>query len=123
MPNYWLVGAMWDGQVDQYEIFLRRGYWVLGWEDDEQPEQARLRDQIQPNDRIAIKRMLGQGAHNIEIRALGIVKEVDQEDKRVYVDWVVPRVEHRHVHSRGCFSAIHGPYPDNDDWIREIFHI
>lgn len=86
MSNYWVVGAMWGGQDDQSEKFIRRGYWFLGWDDKDQSSQANLRDQIQPGDRIAIKKMLGQGSPNISIRALGVVKEIDEEDKRVYVD-------------------------------------
>ena len=89
MANYWVVGAMWGGQEDQSEKFIRRGYWFLGWDEADQPAQAILRDQIKPGDRIAIKRMLGQGSKYIAIRALGEVKEIDEEDKRVYVDWIV----------------------------------
>lgn len=122
MPNYWVVGAMWYGQDDQSEIFIRRGYWFLGWSHAEQPTQAALRDQIQPGDRIAIKRMLGQGSPNIEIRALGIVKEIDPEDKRVYVHWAVTGLN-REVAARGCFASIHGPFAADDDWTRIVFQL
>ena len=84
MTQYWMVGAMWGGHEDQSEVFIRRGYWFLGWSDEEQPTQAALRDKILPGDRIAIKRMLGQGSPNIEVRALGTVKEIDHDDKRVW---------------------------------------
>lgn len=122
MNNYWVVGAMWGGRDDQSEIFIRRGYWFLGWDDNDQPAQAKLRDQIKAGDRIAIKRMLGQGSPNIAIRALGVVKEIDDEDKRVYVDWFVKGLE-REVPSRGAYKSIHGPYTENDDWVKEVFHI
>ena len=65
---------------------------------------------MRPGDRIAIKRMLGQGSPNIAIRALGVIKEIDdehQENKRVYVDWFVKDLE-REVPGNGCFAAIHG---------------
>jgi hypothetical protein len=74
MSDYWVVGAMWGGHDDQSEVFIRRGYWLLGWSDQEQPAQAELRDRIKPDDRIAIKRMLGQGSTEIEIRALGVAR-------------------------------------------------
>jgi len=122
MANYWVVGAMWNGRDDQLETFYRRGYWFLGWDDADQPKQAALRDQMRPGDRIAIKRMLGQGSANIAIRALGIIKEIDQEDKRVYVDWLVKGLE-REVPARGAFDAIHGPYTGDDKWVREAFCI
>ena len=120
--NYWVVGATWGGQIDQSEKFIRRGYWFLGWEDDEQPNQANLRDQIKPGDRIAIKKMLGQGSPNIEIKALGEVKEVDEDDKRVYISWFIKDMC-REVPSRGAYASIHGPFNENDDWVKEVFHI
>lgn len=120
--NYWVVGATWGGQVDQSDKFVRRGYWFLGWEDDEQPNQAKLRDQIKPGDRIAIKKMLGQGSVNIEIKALGEVKEIDEDDKRVYISWFVKDM-HRKVPSRGAYASIHGPFTENDEWVKEVFHI
>lgn len=122
MPQYWVVGAMWGGHDDQTDIFVRRGYWFLGWTEKEQPAQTTLRDQIQPGDRIAIKRMLGQGSSNIEIRALGIVKEIDAIDKRVYVHWAVSDLQ-RQVASRGCFKSIHGPFLADDQWTRLVFQL
>ena len=122
MSNYWIVGAMWGGHDDQSEIFIRRGYWFLGWSDEEQPMQAALRDQIQPGDRIAIKRMLGQGSPNIEIRALGTVKEIDPDDKRIYIHWAISGLQ-REVPSKGCFASIHGPFPAGDEWTRLVFQL
>lgn len=122
MTQYWVVGAMWGGQDDQSEKFIRRGYWFLGWDHDEQPAQARLRDQMKPGDRIAIKRMLGRGSPNIAVRALGVITEIDQDDKRVYVDWFVKGLE-REVPSRGAYNSIHGPYTADDPWVKEVFHI
>ena len=122
MPQYWVVGAMWAGHEDQSEIFIRRGYWYLGWRDDEQPAQAVLRDQIRPGDRIAIKRMLGKGSPNIEIRALGTVKEIDTTDKRVYVHWAVAGMQ-RQVPAKGCFASIHGPFPAEDTWTHLVFQL
>ncbi len=121
MANYWVVGAMFD-KDDQEEFFIRRGYWRLGWLDDEQPSQAKLRDQIKPGDRIAIKRMLGQASPDIMIRALGVVKEIDKEDKRVYVDWLLSGLQ-RKVQSKGAYKSIHGPYVEDDSWVKEAFCI
>jgi len=124
MPQYWVVGAMWGGHEDQSDVFLRRGYWFLGYDDQDQPDQAVRRDQIQPGDRIAIKRMLGQGSPNIEIRAIGIVREIDPDDKRVYVDWALDlRNENRIVSSKGCYKSVHGPFPSDEPWTNEVFRI
>jgi hypothetical protein len=121
MSNYWVVGAMWEnGSVDQMEVFIRRGYWILGWNDADQPAQAKLRDQIKPGDRIAIKRMLGHGSSNIEIRAIGVVSEVDPDDKRVYVHWLVKDLS-RLLPSRGFYKSIHGPLKQSEAWVRQAF--
>jgi hypothetical protein len=122
MPKYWVVGASWGGRDDQTELFLRRGYWYFGWSDEEQPHMAKLREQIEPGDRIAIKQMLGQGSPNIKIKALGIVREVDKDDKRVYVNWLLANLN-REVPGKGCFGSIHGPFSEEDDWVKEVFHI
>lgn len=122
MSQYWVVGAMWGGTDDQIEVFIRRGYWQLGWPREEKPSQIALFDKIQPGDRIAIKRMLGQRASNIEIRALGVVKETDAEDQRAYVHWAISGLQ-RQVPARGCFASIHGPFDADDDWTRQVFQL
>jgi hypothetical protein len=50
------------------------------------------------------------------------VKEVDPQDKRVYVDWVL-RDMNRVVPSKGCYKSIHGPFPTTDAWTNEVFRI
>ncbi len=119
MANYWVVGANFSGD-DMFDVFTRRGYWFLGWNDEEQPSQAAARDQIKVGDRIAIKKMLGQGSPNIEIRAIGIVTEIDLYDKRVYIHWANTDLQ-REVASKGCFASIHGPFAADDDWTRKVF--
>src|SRR5262245_58335648 len=120
MVNYCVVGAMWGGRDDQFETFVRRGNWFLGYGDADQPSQTARRDQIRQGDRIAIKRMRGRGSTTIEIRALGIVTEVDPNDKRVYVRWLAPDVKRR-VPARGCFKSIHGPFTLEDPWTGRVF--
>jgi hypothetical protein len=122
MPQYWVVGATWGGQDDQAPKFIRRGYWLLGWSDEDAPDQAQRRDQVRAGDRIAIKRMIGKGSNQIRITALGIVTEVDDEDKCVYVKWVASDLD-RLVESRGCFKSIHGPFDADDPWTREVFFL
>ena len=120
LPQYWVVGASWGGREDKYEEFIREGYWLLGWADDEKPGLAALRDRIQPGDHIAIKKI---STHpTIEIRALGIVKRIDPEDHRVYVRWAETDLHHR-VHSRGCYSSIHKPCDPDEEWTREVFRL
>jgi hypothetical protein len=120
--KYWVVGANWEGD-DQAEAFFKRGYWVLGWSDKDQPGKAAQRQKMKPGDRIAVKSMRGQGASTITIKGLGIIKEVG-EDKRVYVDWFLKNME-REVPSHGCLASIHGPYSVKADqaWLGQVFRI
>lgn len=118
MPQYWVVGASWGGREDQYEEFIREGYWLLGWSKDEQPSQAARRDSIKPGDHIAIKKRSKNP--NIEIRALGVVKRVDRRTLRVHVRWEETDLG-REVFSKGCYQSIHGPFDPDDAWTQEVF--
>jgi hypothetical protein len=115
VPQYWVVGATW-GKDDQFERFIQEGYWLLGWDNEEQPDQAKRRDQIRSGDRIAIKR---RNRSVIRIRAIGVVERHDLSNNRVYCNWLLTNLEHE-VRSRGCFKSIHGPFSE-DDWIEEVF--
>lgn len=121
--QYWLVGANWEGD-DKYGTFIDRGYWEMGYYDKDKPEYAELRSQMQEGDRIAIKSMLGKGASEIKIRAIGIIKEVDGDDGRVYVKWMLKGMK-RKVPSKGCYGTIHGPYSsvDDSDWVGQVFRL
>jgi len=121
--KYWVVGATW-GEDDMYGTFIDRGYWEMGYDEKEKPEYAELRAQITEGDRIAIKSMLGQGSSDIKIRAIGIVKEIDGDDGRVYVKWLL-RGMRRKVPSKGCYRTIHGPYlvKNDSEWIGKVFRI
>jgi predicted HNH restriction endonuclease len=121
-PQHWVVGAMWGGRDDQFEVFIREGYWLLGWDDDDQPIQTSRRDQIRPGDRIAIKKRSAGNKSKIEIRAIGLVTRIDPKSHQVYVRWVVSDLHHE-VPSRGCFASIHGPFSGDEDWTRRTFQL
>ena len=119
MTNYWVVGATWDEDY-QDQRFVREGMWMLGWEDGPQPKKA---FQIQPGDRIAIKRMKGKAQTGIRILHLGIVKGVvTLELNKVVctVDWVATNLDRDIAEGRGCYQSIHGPF-EHDPWIQEVF--
>lgn len=126
--QYFLGGAMWDGIDDQYSNFIRRGFWQLGWgpKDDQYAPIIKQMEQIRPGDRIAIKKRLGQGSSEIQIRAIGVIKDVDFTRGIVYVDWKLTGMK-RKVHSRGCYATLHGPYtrqkndPETTEWLEKIF--
>lgn len=116
--QYWLVGANWGGE-DQFDKFIRRGNWEIGYKDEDQPSFAALRERMRQGDRVALKRGIGPGSPNIEVRALGVIKEVSV-DGRVYINWLVVDLA-RKVPSKGCYKTIHGPFLFEDSWTREVF--
>ena len=120
--NYWVVGASWCGTEHQDERFTDQRFWMLGWEDGNQPEKAA---QINIGDRIAIKRMKGKGQVGIRIMHIGIVKGVILDTNKVIctVDWCATNLDRNVEESKGCFKSIHGPYTMEKDgnWIREVF--
>jgi hypothetical protein len=122
---YWVVGAMFGGNEDYLPVFLRRGYWYC-WDPRHNidiPSEVETRfPQIRTGDRIAVKRMLGRGSSEIEIRALGIVTDVDPAEWRVYVNWVVTGLARR-VPIHGCAGSLHGPFQADDGWTREVFQL
>jgi hypothetical protein len=118
MPNYWLVGATIEGE-NHLDAFLRRGHWYMV---NEKPHETEKRKQIMSGDRIAIKRMIGPGMPDIEIRALGIVMENDLDEECVYVNWVVKELQRR-VSSQGAYATIHGPFAEDDEWTRQAFQL
>lgn len=127
--KYWVVGAMFGGSDVVFDAFIRRGYWYC-WEPkaniSNEPSIVRQQDkvrQIEPGDRIAIKKMLGQGASEIEIRSIGIVEDVDHNEWRIYVKWVeiFSKSKRRLVPIKGAAASIHGPYEYEDSWIQQIF--
>ena len=122
--NYWVVGAMFGGRkdMDQLERFIGDGCWEYGYEPGEQLVQERRFREIKVNDRIAIKRRLGKGSKQIEIRAIGIVTGIEPGKTRVSVKWLVTEMN-RIVQSHGAIATIHGPFASGDPWTNQVFSI
>ena len=124
--QYFLVGASFDN-VDQTPTCLLRGTWEMGYSRKEQPAQYAIIDQMQVDDRIAIKRMIGGPNNNkMLIKAIGVIKDLDYELGIAYVHWAHP--EHqgkRTVAIGGCLKTVHGPYTivKDRDWLNEIFRL
>jgi len=133
--NYWVVGAMWGGSDDVLPTFLERGYWYC-WDISEKPDtssgegnsiknQQERFSQIVKGDRIAVKKLLGRGSAEMEIRAIGIVKDIDLKEWRVYIDWLPisqsGKEINRRVSLKGCTASIHGPFQYADPWVQEVF--
>lgn len=126
MPNYWVVGAMFGGKEDQYKKFIEQGYWFC-WDPKlacrQAPTFVESRFlQIKSDDRIAVKKLLGRGSNEIEIRAIGTVKDVDLKEWRVYVDWTLKDIK-RKVPLHGCAASLHGPFRADDEWVQRVFQI
>lgn len=119
MLNYWVVGASWGGTDHQDHRFVKEGFWMLGWEEGAQPERAK---EMKAGDRIAIKRMKGQGQTGIRVLHLGIIRGIILDTNKIIctVDWIATDLNRNIEESRGCFQSIHGPFP-HDSWIEKIF--
>lgn len=122
--NYWVVGATF-GKKDMYKEFIENNFWYMGWEhyqsDTHKIDQFFNRiGKIKENDRIAIKRLKGQGQKDIKIMAIGIVKKVVKEV--IFVDWLVTEVD-REVPINGCVGTIYGPFSFDDSWTNKVFSI
>lgn len=92
---------------------------MLGWEKGAQPEKAA---EMKAGDRIAIKRMKGQGQTGIRILHLGVIQDVILETSKIIctVDWVAKDLNRDIPESRGAFKSIHGPY-SKDAWVEQVF--
>lgn len=122
MGNYWVVGASWGGTEHQDQRFVEEGFWMLGWKESDQPAQYAKAEQIQVGDRIAIKRMKGQGQTGIRIFHIGVIRGVILDANKIVctVDWAATDLRRDIEESRGCFKSIHGPF-QKDEWIEGVF--
>ena len=106
MANYWVVGATVSDQ-DMSADFITRGFWF----GDREDAQDTI-NQIAPGDRIAIKSMLGRGATEVLVKAIGLVTHAQQFNaiqnfRFFYVDWLDLRTENRRVPFSGFGRTIH----------------
>lgn len=122
MARYWVVGASEGGGGHKDKKFVQEGYWMLGWSKKDQPAQYDKASEMQVGDRIAIKRMKGQGQTGIRIFHLGVIRGVILEVNKVIctVDWVATDLNRDIEESRGCFKSIHGPF-HKDEWVEKVF--
>lgn len=128
--QYWVVGATWDSGRDgnAYDDFIRYSCWYSGWGYDQQPTQYEQIEQLCVGDRLAIKKMMGQGSKEIMILAIGIVNEIEKinmngkDIKRFHVKWVLTDLK-RLVPAKGAFKTIQGPYAPDDEWTRQVFQL
>lgn len=123
MRQYWAVGATWD-KDDMFDEFIKRGYWQLGFDDDDSrrgvKHQINRRNEIRPNDLIAIK-IRSSLKDTIIIRAIGKVTKIGSADHRVYVDWVESNLQRR-VPSGGHFESIRA-FPWDNPWTKRVFRM
>src|SRR5574337_36645 len=121
MGTYWVVGATVSGQ-DMSSDFIDRGFWFGDREDVQQTI-----NQISPGDRIAIKSMLGKGATEVSIKAIGIVRAARSfaaisAFKVFYVDWLDITAENRRVPFSGFGGTIHAIH-EGSDIAKRIFSL
>lgn len=110
---------MFSGSDDSLSTFEDRGYWYcwdhidiyessFGGGNSVLAQRERFK-KVKPGDRIAVKKsLIGDGM--IAVRAIGIVKDVDLSEWRVYVDWILKEkdIGNRSVPISGWTASIHG---------------
>lgn len=156
--NYWLVGATLGGEEETLDSFIEKGYWYCWDPKDYRPNpedfsggNSIIRQQnsfrkIKKGDRIAVKRLQGQGSKMMDILAIGIARtDADENEWRVYIDWIaispnllekdefkklnkLPNIvfpSTREIEIGECRASIHGPYKleENKEWIPKVFFI
>ncbi len=58
------------------------------------------------------------------ILAIGIVKDIDISEWRIYVDWIIADIKDRNVPLKGCAASIHGPFSksgNDEGWVQKTF--
>jgi len=121
MSNYWVVGAMWGGQKDQSEKLIRRGYWFLGWSMMNNQDKrscvikcvlatALLLKECSDGDRKHCNS--GTWRH-----------QGDRQERQARVCGLVCKGLERESTEQGSLQIIHGPFADDDPWVKEVFHI
>jgi hypothetical protein len=117
-----MVGASRAG-LSRISEFIEGGFWELDIEGRNNTRYLKYFNQIQVNNRIAIK--TNNGFNNgITIKAVGIITGVDVELTRVSVDWLNTGLN-RKVDLKGCMKAIQqvSETADNALWLNEVFRI
>ena len=130
MANYWVVGASFEGGTDHKDKeFIEKGIWMLGWDEKSGKEKHQFDNakNMQPGDRIAIKRVKGGKDKGIIILHVGVIKDVIPEVDKVVctVNWAATNLDRYIGDSKGCYRAVNGPFTKEkeSDWIKEIFCI
>jgi hypothetical protein len=117
MPQYWVAGANVDDQ-NMVSDFIEHGFWFADAVGSQQ-----LIERIEVGDRIAIKRMLVQGATDVAVHAIGLVERVAQyramQFRMIYVKWLRITPERR-VPFHGFAAALRGPFTEADEIIQGI---
>jgi 5-methylcytosine-specific restriction protein B len=94
--NYWMAGAMWDGDQDKTDDFVSQGVWINGYDDKYTAEI----NTVKPGDKIAIKTVYtrkrreglpfennGKSVACMDIKAIGTITRNHGDGKHLDVDW------------------------------------
>ncbi|MCX7068330.1 MAG: hypothetical protein NTW85_11630 [Methylococcales bacterium] len=129
--KYFVVGASWGGEEDCSDVFLREGTWWCFSKDAKNRTEHNVGNSVEnmkqrmmsikAGDRLAMKKM-HKFQESIVVRHLGIVKAVDFDAWRIYVNWL-PTGELERIVEFSAICSIHGGYSISDPKIHEIFCI
>lgn len=122
MPQYWVLGASWEKNQQKKDILISRGYWYLGCSQKEKDLIVENHNQIRVGDKIAVKDTSSSDLQNGKIKAIGIVKEIDEHHKTICIDWILEEVK-RENFGQGSINSLEGPFFEKEDWVIELLDL
>ncbi|MHB9148246.1 MAG: hypothetical protein ACYC2U_07740 [Candidatus Amoebophilus sp.] len=110
-----------------YNNYVTDGYWKLNMDGLKDDRILNRFQQMRTGDRIALKSNMGKDNGGIKIKAIGIVTDINQTERRIAVNWILKDMD-RVIPVNGCLARLHGPYEDvvnnkANPWVHYAFII
>lgn len=119
MAQYWVIEAEWGEKKELKDKILSRGYWYLGENQNISELFDEKKDVMQKGDKIAVKDNTVKDENNSKLKAIGIIKEIDEDKRIISVEWLLEEVK-RETFGQGEFKSLEGPFFEKEDWVKKL---
>ena len=120
MEQYWVIEAKWENKKGELkDKILSRGYWYLNYSDSIKALFENSQSVMQSGDKIAIKECSENSDNKPKIKAIGIIKAIDENNKVICVDWILEEVK-REKFGLGECNSLQGPFFEKEDWVKHL---
>ena len=120
MEQYWVIEAKWGNpKGDINDKILSRGYWYLNYTESIKTLFENEKMIMQSGDKIAVKECSNDSENNPKIKAIGIIKEIDESKKVICVDWILEEVKRENFGQGEC-NSLQGPFFEKEDWVKHL---